>query len=110
MHPDMFIYIMHDGTATKVGVGREPTKRLASLQGGNPRLIKLLYVSIPLNTLTAYFVESRVHHRIGERRRLQGEWFDVEPSFAKACVEDEIARKIFNVRVRTPIYNSFSLL
>jgi hypothetical protein len=65
-----FAYAISDGTALKIGTSNDhPALRLAKLQTGNPRPLRLLAHT------TAY--RERVLHRVLHRERLRGEWFKI---------------------------------
>lgn len=71
----------------KIGMSREPLRRLAKLQTGNPRLIKLMG-EIRTKTLPDDRRVEAQFHRLFDNRRGNGEWFrlsaeDVIASFKR---------------------------
>lgn len=66
-------FIQQEGGPVKIGVSNDVEKRLATLQTGSPRLLRLLG-SIPGDEL----LEQEIHHRFSGHR-LQGEWFEASP-------------------------------
>jgi hypothetical protein len=83
---ETFIYMVTDGTFTKVGISRSPRERLMNLQNGNPRKLKMVYAHPVASEYFARRLENEIHKvlmRDGKQRR--GEWFRVsarEANFA----------------------------
>lgn len=67
------IYVVFDGDAAKIGIGREPHKRAAALQVGNPRQL-ILYASAPGNAE----LETLLHELLA-KWQIRGEWFAASP-------------------------------
>ena len=68
------LYVIGEGNGSgivKIGRGRNPRKRLHSIQIGNPRRLHLLHVEEGAGSL-----EFAVHAALS-RHRLNGEWFDL---------------------------------
>lgn len=67
-----FVYVIQGapGTPIKVGLAKDPVKRMATLQTGYPWDLRLLYV-FPADR----GLEQRLHVDLAEGR-LRGEWFD----------------------------------
>jgi hypothetical protein len=77
--PSSFVYVIQaDGDSPiKVGWAADVPKRIAELQTGNPRALRLLHVLVGEQRL-----EHNMHRRLGRPLRLVGEWFDgdeIEP-------------------------------
>lgn len=74
-------YCISDGAACKVGISRNPKRRLESLQTANPRRLLLVWqvwVGVFPN-----MVESHLHsHLTRAGRHLSGEWFKLSPAEA----------------------------
>jgi predicted GIY-YIG superfamily endonuclease len=69
-----YVYIMCAGGYAKIGVARNPQRRLETMQTGNPYVIKILAL-FPLNSRAeAFAYESELHNRFREYRYI-GEWF-----------------------------------
>lgn len=65
-----YVYAITDGTAVKLGKSADhPTLRLATLQTGNPRRLRLVAYTIGL--------KEQVVHKLFRRDRLLGEWFRI---------------------------------
>lgn len=62
----------------KIGIARDPEKRIASIQTGSPRPLKLLAVFDTPNREIARKFEA-AFHRHQDEKRLAGEWFDLDP-------------------------------
>ena len=63
------VYFITDGDCTKIGVAKNPNKRLAQLQTGNPN--KLVIAKV----IQGGYHEERALHEALKDRRLEGEWF-----------------------------------
>jgi hypothetical protein len=92
------IYVVSDiyGKASKIGMAKEPTARLAQLQTGNPgklfihRLFWLHGSLGEINSITT--MAEKNAHASAERKytRAVGEWFYCTPSQAHTVVEAEL--------------------
>lgn len=83
----MFVYILQsleDGYY-KIGVSKNPTKRIETLQTGNPSTLKLIETYQSDN---ARKIEKRLH-RLYKYAKKEGEWFDLgvenEVDFIEKC-------------------------
>lgn len=65
------VYVMKSGNAYKIGVSKNPEKRLQTLATGNCD-IELIYTSRKLSN--AYFIESFLHDKFSDSR-INSEWF-----------------------------------
>lgn len=68
----------------KIGISTDPELRLASLQTGSHVPLKLHYV-LAVKTIDPRVIEAGAH-RILDKYRLSGEWFDVTPQMAEDAV------------------------
>jgi len=80
--PESFVYVIQaqGDSPIKVGWAADVPKRIAELQTGNPRTLRLLHLLVGEQRL-----EHNLHRRLGRPSRLIGEWFDgeeVEPFLA----------------------------
>jgi Meiotically up-regulated gene 113 len=73
----------------KIGISTDPELRLATLQTGSHVALKLHYV-LALQSIDPRMVESEAH-RILDRYRCSGEWFDVTPQMAEDAVNQAAA-------------------
>lgn len=69
-----FIYIITDGEHYKVGISKDPEKRLLQLQTGSPRAIKIVE-TFCLSDDTIFKAEKECHARIQSFYVKRGEWF-----------------------------------
>lgn len=69
----MFIYAISDGEFVKLGKANNPLIRLANLQTGNPRKLKILFTIRCDNPFT---VEAALH-RFYKNCHISGEWFKI---------------------------------
>lgn len=90
----MFVYILQsqeDGYY-KIGVSKNPQKRLSTLQTGNPSELKLINIYESKN---AKRIEKKLHSLFSSFKK-EGEWFDFglmeELSFIEKCklIDDNI--------------------
>ena len=73
-HLNTFVYVIQAGPYTKIGVSKDPHKRLTALKTGCPHSASVISVS-PLMTLEdAYSTESKAHKAL-RHYRTNGEWF-----------------------------------
>ena len=68
----------------KIGISTDPELRLAALQTGSHIKLKLHYV-LALKTIDPRVIEEMAH-RILDKYRCAGEWFDVTPIMAEDAV------------------------
>lgn len=62
----------------KVGMANDPHKRLASLQSGNPNRLCIWRTFPTPDREIARHIERGFHH-VQRKKRLSGEWFDINP-------------------------------
>jgi hypothetical protein len=79
-----YVYVIagHQGTV-KVGYSTNPRMRLAALQTASPGPLEMVHVLA--TDIDGRMIEAEVH-RILDRHRLAGEWFDVSPEVAIEAV------------------------
>ena len=68
----------------KIGISTDPELRLAALQTGSHVALKLHYV-LAFNNIDPRQIEYEAH-RLLDRYRCAGEWFDVTPQMAEEAV------------------------
>ena len=70
-----YIYLIKstDTSFYKIGVSKNPTKRLRQHQTGNPSVLKLLY---QYGSDSAYKIESILKRRYSHLKK-EGEWYDL---------------------------------
>jgi hypothetical protein len=88
------LYVIADSEGLhKVGISNDPSHRLAQLQTGSPRLLRLVYQTKP--AAQAIDIESAAH-RILKRYATHGEWFNCSSGQAVDAVnaaQERIGRK-----------------
>lgn len=83
---DRSVYVIGcTGQPIKIGIARDPYKRLADLQVGFPHKLQL-YWSVVIAGTAAVTVERAAHKRLAAKR-LNGEWFDVDPDDAIEAIK-----------------------
>lgn len=82
------IYLIQENMIGPIKIGRSVSTggRLASLQTGNPRGLRVIQV-YTLSSNDAAEAERLLHEELGEKR-LCGEWFDIRENFITAYVPD----------------------
>jgi hypothetical protein len=74
---DPVVYIASTGEITKVGCTRHPLSRIASIQSKIGEVFREVYISQPHKLA---FCSERKIHKILDKYRLHGEWFDISTS------------------------------
>lgn len=74
----LYIIRQKNDKTIKIGISDDVRKRLSQLQTGNPNRLELLRTLDCGNRETALRIEQVLHKRYASKR-LQGEWFQVEP-------------------------------
>ena len=69
---DGWVYVISDGDAFKIGVSKNPQKRLKTLQTGNKKKLTLEFCE---HKNEPYKIETIVHRTLNEYRT-EGEWFE----------------------------------
>ena len=77
-----YIYIIRDiinKNFYKIGISKEPQKRIFNLQTGNPNKLKLIFELIVNKNINSRDVEKVIHTYLKEQNMLiSGEWFKIE--------------------------------
>ena len=75
-----FVYFIRNGRTNvyKVGVARDPEKRLAELQTANPEKLTIYRA---FRCEDAYAVENGLHYRF-HAQNVRGEWYHLSPDMA----------------------------
>lgn len=74
--PGCFVYFVSDGVYVKIGVAKDPLKRLGDLQVANPLELCILCQIPCKNDKSAHSMEKKLHHEY-RKRHIRGEWFDL---------------------------------
>ena len=69
----LYIIQTDDEEYTKIGISKNPHKRLKQLQTGNPRKLNLM-IHYPVEGGDPYRIEKQIHEHFS-RYRVEGEWF-----------------------------------
>jgi len=77
----MYIYIIESKeNIVKIGISKDPGRRLKQLQTGSSDKLKLIY-KIEVDDKRAKYLEKKIHH-INNFDRINGEWFNIPPQIA----------------------------
>ena len=87
------VYIIQCGEHVKIGVAKDPLKRLAEINTGTPVMATLFGRREFDGRLIAYNVESQLHRKFCHARA-NGEWFAILPEVAMAALIACRARKV----------------
>lgn len=88
---ECFVYIIatiRDGepaAPVKVGISKSVGSRLATISTSSPVPVGL-YLTFPLPQRDMAEAVERAFHTVMRKKRLNGEWFDLEPKQAKAAM------------------------
>ena len=74
---EAFLYCIQDGDLYKIGWAVDPVKRLAHLQTGNPRPMRLI-ATLQCKCAGQAQQRERYLHKTHRRHRVRGEWFSGE--------------------------------
>lgn len=78
----MYIYMISDNKgAVKIGITKNPTRRLKQIQTGHPNKLEIIYKEEFNCTPTHIMrIESKLHLELSRKfKKLQGEWFSINP-------------------------------
>lgn len=77
-----YIYIIKDtgkDNIYKIGVSKNPQKRVKQLQTGNCNSLKLIFEILIENSINAYEAEKIIHNYLKENNKWKhGEWFELK--------------------------------
>lgn len=83
----MAVYFVRAGDYVKIGLAKDPEKRLVDLQVSNAEYLDLVHIIPGGRELESYYHEAFKHHHV------RGEWFEYEPVMAELpYIELGIAR------------------
>ena len=81
-----FVYVIRgDHGLAKIGVTTNPNARLAALKTASGFPLSLAFAGATASANSAFAIE-REAHRVLDRHRVEGEWFDIPPELAIATV------------------------
>ena len=75
----------------KVGLSKDPKKRLLTLQTGSPYLLRIRYTYGPFIKSSARQLEDRIHKML-RHSRMSGEWFSISASEIDTVISSEIQK------------------
>lgn len=93
---ERFLYVIGAGQTdnpTKIGVASNVENRLRELQTGNPQPLKVLF-SVELDPEIVRKAEAACH-RLLDKCRLYGEWFDAEREIAIRAVNEVLSGRLW---------------
>lgn len=95
-NPSYFVYFVSDARFVKIGIAKEPYKRLIDLQIGNAMPLSVLYL-IPLrDENSARIVEHKLHNFYSEYQK-SGEWFDISDKLDKKSFKQMFSPEIYKI-------------
>ena len=72
---ETYIYIINDGdNNVKIGKSNNPSKRVKTLQTGNPKSLEIV-ATFPVSKEKVFTVEKKCHHKLNTIYEKRGEWF-----------------------------------
>lgn len=97
-----YIYIIGgDAPPFKVGISKDPERRLRALQTGHPHKLKIHTVK-PTSADKTKLLESVIHHHL-RLHRTHGEWFDLSLEDVRLEVEFALMRYEDDPLLRTRV-------
>lgn len=86
------IYVIAEATEgpCKIGVAVDVRRRLAALQGGNPRKLSVAHTHPSLPDIAPDAVIERLAHGILYKKKLESEWFGVTVGEAIAAIAQAV--------------------
>jgi hypothetical protein len=102
-----YVYIIGaDAPPYKVGISRDPVKRLKALQTGHPARLKIHHV-VATPAAKTRLLETVIHANL-KLHRCEGEWFDIPLDKLKLEVEYVMIRyaddPVLGLRVKQGLY------
>lgn len=88
--------IKSEAGPVKIGISKEPDRRLATLVQGQPFGAELMHVEAPPDGIPARTIEAAAHSILASKRR-RGEWFDVTPAEAEDAIRAAIREAIAQI-------------
>jgi hypothetical protein len=80
-----FVYVIRgDHHMCKIGVSTNPTARLATLRNGSPFPLSFAFIGAT-DGANGFAIEQKTH-RVLDKHRVEGEWFDIPEELAIATV------------------------
>lgn len=103
----VFVYVIQSADGhVKVGTAKNVEKRLCQLQGANPHVLKIEYVSGGMLRIIAEQTEFEAHHRLHEHH-VQGEWFRCTTDEARDAITAAL-KYVRNRRDRYQLHTKIS--
>lgn len=87
-----YLYIISNGTDLKVGVSKDPDKRLKQLQTGSSKKLEIVNI-FPLPSDKIYGLEKECHQKLVSTYRKRGEWFKSPLLWDVRCTVESIIEK-----------------
>lgn len=88
------VYVIQaEGGPVKIGVARDPGRRLAALQTATHVALRLEHAEPVDEGLDVLAVE-KAAHRLLDAARVQGEWFDVTAAAAREAIRAAISQQV----------------
>jgi hypothetical protein len=92
-----YLYGITDGAYTKIGISENPKNRLASLQVGNAKDLKINFLSLFLPR-DCQKAERVIHKKLSDKN-VRGEWFKTSPQEIEQILKEE------HFKIRTDHFN-----
>jgi len=87
-----YLYIISNGTDLKIGVSKNPAKRLKQLQTGSSESLELIEIySLPSEKV--YKLEKECHQRLVSSYVKRGEWFKSPLFWDVRCMVESIVEE-----------------
>lgn len=87
----MYIYIISsEENIVKIGISKNPEKRIKSLQTGHPKQLKIQYIN-EIDEENKFNIE-KIIHKILKHKKIKNEWFNISIDEAKMMIEYVLIR------------------
>ncbi len=84
----MYLYVMQNEHYYKIGISKEPLKRLENIKNANPKkVILIITLFVPEPIVSVKFLEEFLHKQY-QIQRGRGEWFDFSGGELRLLVHD----------------------
>jgi hypothetical protein len=82
-----YLYLIYNGQHYKIGISKEPQKRLKQLQTASPAKLSIVK-TYKVPSKVARKLEQQLHHMFWQSRvRCNGEWFEMSPDHIQLIEE-----------------------
>jgi hypothetical protein len=89
-----YIYIISDSIDIKVGISKNPTKRIKQLQTGSSKKLFIIN-TYQVDLSKAFTIEKKCHDKLSTSYEKRGEWFKDPVEWDLICTVESIIDELF---------------